>query len=115
MNDPLTAWRGNPFFVLDLGTDASRIEAERAGQKLLGLLAVGSAGAGQYDTPFGSAARDADNVRQAMASLRDPNERVAQELWANVTRRNREGRDESPQAAWSGACRAIGWAAPWKE
>ena len=113
MNDPLANWRSNPFFLLDLGTLASRTEAERAAQKLLGLLAVGSADAARYDTPFGGAVRDADAVRQAMALLRDPGERVAQELWAEVKRRD-DTRDHGAQAAWTGAGRAIGWVAPWK-
>ena len=81
--DPLAAWRSNPFFVLEVSTQASRADVERAGQKLLGLLALGSASAAQYDTPFGPAARDADSVRQALATLRDPNGRVVHELWAD--------------------------------
>jgi hypothetical protein len=114
MNDPLANWRGNPFFLLGLGTQASRTEAERAGQKLLGLLAVGSASAARYETPFGSAVRDADAVRQAMAFLRDPEERVGCELWADVRRRAAEPPGKSVQAAWTGARRAIGWITPWK-
>jgi hypothetical protein len=114
MNDPLAGWRNNPFFLLELNTHASRTEAERAGQKLLGLLAVGSAGAARYDTPFGGAVRDADAVRQAMALLRDPAERVAYELWADVSRRGDDTPAKSAPAAWTGARRAIGWIAPWK-
>jgi hypothetical protein len=114
MNDPLANWRSNPFFLLDLSTRASRTEAERAGQKLLGLLAVGSADAARYESPFGSAVRDADAVRQAMGLLRDPGERVAYELWADVKRRSDDTPGKSAQAAWTGAGRAIGWIAPWK-
>jgi hypothetical protein len=113
MNDPLASWRGNPFFLLDLDTHATRTEAERAGQKLIGLLEVGSKDAARYDTPLGSAVRDADAVRQALALLRDPGERVAQELWAKVAPRGNETGKRAP-AAWMGAGRAIGWIAPWK-
>jgi hypothetical protein len=82
--DPLAAWRCNPFFVLGVEIEASRIEVERAGHRLLGLLAIGSASARRYETPFGSAVRDEDSVRQAMALLRDPGERVVHELLADV-------------------------------
>ena len=58
MHDPLADWRGNPFFVLEIATDATPTEVERAGQRLLGLLAVGSASAQIYQTPLGPATRD---------------------------------------------------------
>jgi hypothetical protein len=83
-DDPLATWRSNPFFVLGIGIEASRIEVERAGQRLLGLLAIGSESARCYHTPFGPAMRDEDSVRQAMAQLRDPGERVVHELLADV-------------------------------
>ena len=123
MIDPLADWRGNPFFVLEVSTDASRTEVERAGQKLLGLLALGAAGAERYDTPLGPATRDADAVRRALATLRDPNERVIQELWAQVASGVASGVatgvDTSwaapPAKAWEDAARAIGWTAKWAE
>jgi hypothetical protein len=115
MIDPLADWRSNPFFVLDVSTQASRTEVERAGQKLLGLLALGAAGADRYDTPFGPATRDADAVRRALATLRDPNERVTQELWAHVAT-GVGGRPDAPAGkAWEEAARAIGWTAKWAE
>jgi hypothetical protein len=110
--DPLAAWRGNPFFVLEVSTQASRADVERAGQKLLGLLALGSASAAQYDTPFGPAARDADSVRQALATLRDPNGRVVHELWADVAH-DAEMRIARQGNAWTAAERALGWTAKW--
>jgi hypothetical protein len=109
--DPLAAWRGNPFFLLEVSPQASRTEVERAGQRLIALLAVGSASAARYDTPFGPATRDADAVRQALATLRDPNERAVQELWAEVAP-NREGTWNTPAAQpWEAARRALGWSA----
>jgi hypothetical protein len=110
--DLLAAWRANPFFVLGVNTRASRAEVERAGQKLLGLLAVGSAAAARYDTPFGPATRDADSVRAALATLRDPAERVIHELLANIVHRDVAPRSENPAQPWEAAGRAIGWTAP---
>jgi hypothetical protein len=121
MTDPLAAWRGNPFFVLGVSTQASRTEVERAGQKLLGLLALESASARSCDTPFGPATRDADKVRQALATLRDPNERVIHELLANVAplsnvvRGVDERRTERAEAVWDEAERALGWSGRWAE
>jgi curved DNA-binding protein CbpA len=111
--DPLTAWRGNPFFVLGVSPTAARTEVERAGQKLLALLALGSMTATHYDTPFGVATRDADAVRAALAALRDPQQRVIHELLAEVAPPNRGERSGSSAAAWPAAARAIGWVAKW--
>jgi len=109
-HDPLAAWRGNPFFLLEVSPQASRTEVERAGQRLIALLAVGSASAARYDTPLGPATRDADAVRQALATLRDPNERAIQELWAEVT--PSKGIWSEPAAQpWKAALRALGWSA----
>jgi len=108
--DPLAAWRGNPFFLLEVSPQASRAEVERAGQRLIALLAVGSARVAHYHTPLGEATRDADAVRQALATLRDPNERAIAELWAQVA----DGAclpAENPAAPWTGAQAAIGWSA----
>jgi hypothetical protein len=113
--DLLAAWRGNPFYVLEVGTDVSRADAERAGQKLLALLAVGRANVEQYQTPFGPATRDADQVRQALAALRDPNARVLHELWANIAQNGGNVRSETPLEGWEAADHAIGWTKPWPD
>jgi len=112
-DDPLATWRGNPFFVLDVSPQASAAEVERAGQKLLALLALGSAAAARYDTPFGPAIRDADSVRQALAALRDPIERVIHELCADVPPAEAPG--EAEAGAWAEAARAIGWTGKWAQ
>jgi hypothetical protein len=83
-SNPLAAWRSNPFFVLEVPVDAAPSDVERAGQKLLALMAIGSAGVEHYMTPLGAGKRDPDKVRQALAALRDPNERVLHEMWANI-------------------------------
>lgn len=72
----------NPFFVLGISPDASRIEIEREAQKLLGMLELGFAAAQQYATPLGARTRTPEQVRAAVAALRDPYQRLVAELWA---------------------------------
>ena len=72
----------NPFFVLGLPTDTSRIEIEREAQKLLGMLELGFVDAQTYQTPLGPRPRTAELVRAAVAALRDPYRRLVAELWA---------------------------------
>jgi len=112
-HDPLADWRSNPFFVLEIATEATPTEVERAGQRLLGLLAVGSATAGIYQTPFGPATRDADRVRQALAALRDPEQRVLHELWANVVPAGGQALSHADTGPWKEAERALGWSGLW--
>lgn len=79
--DPLAC---NPFFVLELAPDCGPIEVERAGAKLMGLLELGIGGAATYPTPVGRQVRTIEAVREAVASLRDPNSRLYYELWASA-------------------------------
>ena len=72
----------NPFFVLGLSPDVSRIEIEREAQKLLGMLELGFAAAQEYMTPLGPRERTPEAVRAAVAALRDPYQRLVAELWA---------------------------------
>lgn len=72
----------NPFFVLGISTEASRLEIEREGQKLLGMIELGFADALTYATPLGPRSRDPEMVRAALAALRDPARRLVAELWA---------------------------------
>ena len=72
----------NPFFVLGLSPDASRIEIEREAQKLLGMLELAFPAAHTYATPLGPRPRTAEHVRAAVAALRDPYQRLVAELWA---------------------------------
>jgi hypothetical protein len=72
----------NPFLVLGLSPDASRIEIEREAQKLLGMLELDFAAARTYATPLGPRERTAESVRAAVAALRDPYQRLVAELWA---------------------------------
>ena len=113
MHDPLADWRRNPFFVLEIATDATPTEVERAGQRLLGLLAVGSANAAIYQTPLGPATRDADRVRQALAALRDPEQRVLHELWANVVPAGGQASSYAGAGPWKEAEHALGWSGLW--
>jgi hypothetical protein len=112
--DPLADWRSNPFFVLEIPIDATPSEVERAGQKLRALMAIGSAGVEHYASPLGIGPRDPDKVRQALAALRDPNERVLRELWANIAQ---EIGGEQPKTGGEGcetAERVLGWPKAWK-
>lgn len=72
----------NPFFVLDVPWDAPRATIEREAQKLLGMLELGFAAATTYATPLGPQQRNAELVRSAVATLRDPKARVVAEFWA---------------------------------
>jgi hypothetical protein len=72
----------NPFLVLGLPPDVSRIEIEREAQKLLGMIELGFADALVYKTPLGPRPRTAESVRAAVAALRDPYQRLVAELWA---------------------------------
>jgi len=72
----------NPFYVLGLRPAASRIDVEREGQKLLGMLELGLKAAASYMTPLGPRPRTADMVRAAMAELRTPDKRLVHEFWA---------------------------------
>jgi hypothetical protein len=65
----------NPYFILELDPDASPLEIERQGKKLLALLEVGAAKGRSYESPFGSFDRDATMVREAVAALRDARRR----------------------------------------
>jgi len=62
----------NPFFVLELGPEATVMEIERKTQKLLAELELGRASAKTYRSPFGERPRDAEAVRAASRALRDP-------------------------------------------
>ena len=95
---------------LHVGSLALKVSPDRAVNRGF-LIAPDGASAARYDTPFGPATRDADAVRQALATLRDPNERAVQELWAEVAP-NREGTWNTPAAQpWEAARRALGWSA----
>jgi hypothetical protein len=85
----------NPFFVLGLSADASRIEIEREAQKLLGMLELSFADALTYATPLGPQPRTPEAVRAAVAALRDPYRRLVAEVWA----RNAPARAAEPPSA----------------
>jgi hypothetical protein len=108
--NPLSAWRANPFFVLELETTASRVEIERAAQRILALLTIDAAGSQSYATPFGPEIRNADDVRLALSELRDPVRRIVHELWACVELPSDIGQGHEVPAAWVEAPKALGWA-----
>ena len=100
----------NPFFVLGLTTEASRIEVEREAQKLLGMLELGFVEAATYATPLGPRLRTAEMVRAAVAALRDPYRRLVAELWARHAPPARPEPPPRPAAPiHHGLRRALGW------
>ncbi len=101
----------NPFFVLGVGCDASRIEIEREAQKLLGLLELGFAAAKTYATPLGPRERTPEAVRAAVAALREPYRRLIAEFWARHTppARNTAAEEKTTEPQSAGLRRALGW------
>jgi hypothetical protein len=112
--------RDNPFYVLGLPPSATRAEIEREGQKLLGMLELKLASAGRYATPVGPGERTADKVRRALAELRNPEWRLAHELWARLdpaavppatAAEPRPHLRRRADAPWPGALVQLGWRA----
>lgn len=105
----------NPFYVLEIASDCSRAEVERAGQKLLAMLELDLGGARVYATPYGSGRRDAAKVREAMAELRDPQRRLFHELWAHdrpgpgASLIGANSPTETDAQGFSAALSALGW------
>lgn len=108
--DFLAAWRANPFFVLEVKIDAARIDIERAGQRLLARFEISPESVANYQTPLGKAVRDADMVRQALAALRDPVQRVTHELWADIGPIDQAVVEGEEGFRWTDAEHALGWA-----
>lgn len=96
----------NPFYVLGLRPGATRAAIEEEAQKLLGMLELGLAGAASYATPLGSRPRTPDEVRVAVAELRDPERRAAHEVWARLE--PTAGAAAAPTEGWPGAFAALG-------
>jgi hypothetical protein len=101
----------NPFFILGVAADASRIEIEREAQKLLGMLELDFADAKTYATPLGPQPRTAELVRAAVAALRDPYRRLVAELWARHAPAMRTTPPAAPiqPAAHPGFRKQTGW------
>jgi hypothetical protein len=74
----------NPFYVLEVATNATPKQVERQKQKLLGMLELGIGSAQTYQTPLGKQERTSELVRQAAHTLEQPLERLLAELWADV-------------------------------
>jgi hypothetical protein len=98
----------NPFYVLGLRPGAGRAAIEEAAQKIIGMLELGLRGAGEYPTPLGARARTPDDVRAALAELRDPERRLAHELWAGLEPTPAGGPFEPTAPGWRAAFAALG-------
>jgi hypothetical protein len=101
----------NPFFVLGVAPDASRIEIEREAQKLLGMLELDFLDVKTYATAVGPRPRTAEAVRAAVAMLRDPYRRLVAELWARHAPPIREAAPPPPNTnpGHPGLRRRFGW------
>ncbi|MDB4960057.1 MAG: putative heat shock protein DnaJ, N-terminal [Myxococcales bacterium] len=101
----------NPFFVLGLPADTSRIEIEREAQKLLGMLELGFADTKTYQTPLGARPRTPELVRAAVAALRDPYRRLIAELWARhaPAPTTAERATDPAEPSHPGLRRSLGW------
>jgi hypothetical protein len=102
----------NPFFVLGISGDASRIEIEREANKLLGMLELDFAAARSYATPLGPRPRTSEAVRAAVAALRDPYRRLVAEVWARhapATATTVIEPEIAIDQGQPGARRALGW------
>jgi hypothetical protein len=101
----------NPFLVLGVSPDATRMEIEREAQKLLGMLELGFADAATYATPLGPRPRTAEAIRAAAATLRDPYQRLLAELVARHAPAARPDADAAaaPASGSPGLRRALGW------
>ncbi len=75
----------NPFRVLGITVDASRMEVERAGQKLLAQLEIGAMSAKYVGEGEQRVQRTPEMVRAAVTALRDPDARIEAELVALAT------------------------------
>jgi hypothetical protein len=105
----MTRLAENPFFVLGISPDASRIEIEREAQKLLGMLELGFAAAETYATPLGPRPRTPEAVRAAVAALRDPYQRLLAELWARHAPASLDVPSPESTPTSSGLRRKLGW------
>lgn len=74
----------NPFHLLGLTPGVTAIEIERAGQRLLALSEVGSAAAAVVVIRGVAVPRSVDQIRAAMATLRDPAMRARAEFEAGL-------------------------------
>ena len=99
----------NPFFVLGIAPDASRIEIEREAQKLLGMLELGFEAARTYSTPLGPRPRTPEAVRAAVAQLRDPYQRLLAEVWARHAPASLDAPAPEEPAPSFDLRRALGW------
>ena len=101
--------RENPFYVLGLRPGCTRVEVERQGQKLLGMLELKIESAAFYPTPLGPEECTPERVRRAMAELRDPEKFREHAVWAELEPVAPDPVQPSPTGGWPGARRLIGW------
>lgn len=103
---PLQRVAENPFFILDIGADATKAQIRSRGRALCDALANAEPWAAKYFTPLGNRLRTPELVTWATAELLDPDRRLGHELW------HFECSNHQPIPApepWPSAMRAYGW------
>jgi hypothetical protein len=80
LNQVLRVVVENPFRILGVSPQASARDVEREGEKLLSLVAAGL-DEPQSMVPLGPRTRSAEQVRWAVAELRDPHRRALHEFF----------------------------------
>lgn len=98
----------NAFHVLGLTPRATWPDVARVADALLAALEAGDPAAASYATPLGPRPRTAGAVRVARARLRDPDERIQQEIWWEAPARG-PAAPNLDEAAWPRASAAWGW------
>mgnify|MGYP007011845777 CR=1 FL=1 len=104
---PVQRWTRNPFYVLELPTDAPWCEIEHRADALRACLQRRH---DTYPTPVGMRRRSVTDIEAAVDALRDPDARIIHELWASISWRSRSPSsppNRSPR--WSEAMTAFGW------
>lgn len=113
MSEAASRYIDNAYYVLGLRPGVTRQQIEREGTKLLGMLELGMAAAQRYSTPIGVCERTPEQVRLAMAELRDPNKRVLHEVFALLEPVPVATKDAmEPRSAalpWAQALAVFGW------
>ena len=108
----------NPFFILEILPSATRGEIERKAQKLLHMLQIQLREVEFYSTPLGQFERTEQKIRRSLAVLRDPNQRIMYEFWAQgndqlckscESQNQVQGETEPLPIQWSKGFRALGW------
>jgi len=74
-------WSCWPFWVLELSTDATVQDIEKAARDITNKISFGMEAAKTFQTPIGTFERDDFLIREAKAKLQNPEQRLLAEFW----------------------------------